>query len=90
MSEPNKADEYGNKFNSFKDRFKAAGDRKPFQEVKPIKSRTEKDSEESKQLMIWVSVKLMKQIKLRAVNESISIKDLVTTAIEKYLEAAKE
>jgi predicted HicB family RNase H-like nuclease len=88
MSEPNKADEYGSKFNSFKDRFKASGDRKPFQEVKPIKSG--KNSEEPKQLMIWVSEKLMKQIKLKAVNEGTSIKDLVTAAIEKYLEAAKE
>ena len=77
---------YQDKLSGFAERLKTEEVKTPIQEVKPVERIEQSLSEPEIQLNIWIPKSLMKKIKQEALDENISIKDLVTKTIKLYLE----
>ena len=77
---------YQDKLSGFAERLKTEVIKTPIQEVKPIEKIEQKVTEPEIQLNIWIPQSLMRKIKQEALDENISIKDLVTKSIKLYLE----
>ncbi len=74
---------YDDKLNSFKDRVNAASLKIPIQEVRQIEIK----QVDEVQLNVWIPKTMLHSIKLRALQDDTSIKQLVQLALEKYLVA---
>lgn len=77
--------EYKDALGKFSERIKSAETKKPLQQVNPVQKKT-RNTDEEVQLMIWISKTLMKQVKLRVLEENSTIKDITTSALKEYLE----
>lgn len=70
-------------FNELINRAKSSNQQKIIQKVSPVKSTKDKEV----QFSFYLSKKLLKEIKLKALNENESIKNLINKALEQYLNA---
>ncbi|MEQ1552692.1 MAG: hypothetical protein ABL929_00870 [Ferruginibacter sp.] len=73
--------EYDEKLNSFKNRVNAAPAKTPIQEVRQVEIKIKTEV----QLNVWIPKDLLQAVKLKAVNENKSIKQIVQQAVENYL-----
>ena len=73
--------EYNEKLNSFKERINAAPVKIPTQEVRQVEIKVQDEV----QLNVWIAKKLLHNLKLKAVHDNMSIKQMVQIAVENYL-----
>lgn len=71
--------------NDFAERMKSNLPETPIQEVKPIEKLVKVKTDPEIQMNVWISKKTLKKVKQKALDENLSIKQLVTKAIESFL-----
>lgn len=78
-----KAADYANKLQGFAERVKAEPVQVPVQKVIPVQTMSE--SKEEQQLNVWITKDMMKRLKVKAIENDKTLKEMVTEAIEQFL-----
>ena len=77
--------DYENKRSQFAERLKNTVPQQPLQQVQPIEAPPKI---EEQQMTVWLPKALYKQVKAKAVEEELPLKEMVRMALENFLAAA--